>query len=104
MLNLVQQNEIWIKKAQEVFDLQQKRKMLEEAEDMARNELKELTGDVDSYGGGFKYESTIRRGSVDYSKIPQLKGVNIDIYRKENVIMWKLSYVGSVLEAENENG
>lgn len=98
MINFVKQDEKWVAKAKEVFDLQQQRKLWEEKEAMALAELKEMNGDLNSFGGGYKYECSIRTGSVDYKAIPQLKGVNVDLYRKENTVIWKLSYVGSVAE------
>lgn len=100
MFNFIKQNEVWVKKAREVFDLQQKRKMLEAQEEQAIAELKELTGNLNSFGGGFKYESATRAGTVDYKAIPQLKGVNLDIYRKPPVVYWKLTYVGGTGEFE----
>jgi hypothetical protein len=103
MLNFIKQNEQWVKKAQEAFDLQQKRKALEAMEDQAILELKELSGDLNSFGGGFKYECSTRAGTVDYKAIPQLKGVNLDMYRKPASVMWKLSYVGSVAGDEHES-
>lgn len=98
MINFVKQNQEWVEKAQIVFDLQQQRKLLQEKEEMALLELKELTGDVNSYGGGFKYEVGLRIGSVDYKSIPQLKGVNVDMYRKPNTNTYKLIYVGKITD------
>lgn len=98
MINFIKQNEQWIAKAQEVFDLQQQRKLWEEKEAQAVAELKEINGDLNSFGGGYKYEGIVRIGTVDYKAIPQLKGVNLDIYRKPSTLMWKLTYVGKVAE------
>lgn len=98
MINFIKQNDQWVTKAQEVFDLQQQRKLLEEKENQAIAELKELNGDLNSFGGGFKYEGIVRIGSIDYKAVPQLKGVNLDMYRKSNILMWKLTYVGKVAE------
>lgn len=100
MFNFVKQNEVWVKKAREVYDLTQKRKMLEVQEAQAIAELKELSSNLNSVGGGFKYESSTRAGTVDYKAIPQLKGVNLDIYRKPAVVYWKLTYVGGMEEFE----
>jgi hypothetical protein len=97
-MNFIQQNEQWITKAQQVFDIQQRRKLLESQEDILITELKELTGGLNSVGGGFKYEAIVRAGTVNYKDIPQLKGVNLDIYRKDPVTTWKLTYVGSITE------
>ena len=95
-MNYIKQNNEWITKAQEVFAAQQRRKLIEIEEDKLIKELRELSGNQDSIGGGFKYECIVRKGPVDYKEIPALKGVNLDYYRKENVITWKLSFVGEI--------
>ena len=98
MINCVQQNEIWVRAAQDLFDIQQQRKQLEQKEDILIEQLKELSAGLSSYGGGYKYEATTRLGSVDYKAIPQLKGVNVDFYRKAATLVWKLSFVGKIAE------
>lgn len=98
MINFVKQDEKWAAKAKEVFDLQQQRKLWEEKEAMALTELKEMTGDLNSFGGGYKYECSIRMGSIDYKAIPQLKGVNVDLYRKPTVAIWKLTFIGDIAQ------
>jgi putative phage-type endonuclease len=41
--------------------------------------------------GKWKITKTLVKGSVDYSKIPQLKGVNLDLYRKQSKEVWRIA-------------
>lgn len=41
--------------------------------------------------GDNKISKVIRAGNIDYSKVPCLKGINLDCYRKADVISWRIS-------------
>lgn len=41
-------------------------------------------------GGGFRITPVEREGAVDYSKIPELKGVSLDNYRKPKSFYWTI--------------
>jgi putative phage-type endonuclease len=41
--------------------------------------------------GNLKIQKVIRRGLVDYSKIPQLREINLDLYRKPPTDSWRIS-------------
>ena len=41
-------------------------------------------------GGGIKAFKATRKGAVQYAKIPELKGVNMDKYRKKDVEYWSI--------------
>lgn len=43
-----------------------------------------------SSGGGVNVTRFVRKGSIDYAKIPQLKGVEVEKYRKKSVEVWKI--------------
>jgi hypothetical protein len=98
MLNFVKRDEQWIAAAQEVFNIQQKIKVMESQEAILIEKLKAITGELNSIGGGFKFETIMRKGSVEYNNIPQLKGVDLERYRKASSFYWKLSYVGEIVE------
>lgn len=83
----------WISSAEAVYKLQQKRKKIEEMERKALEELKILSRDVTTSGGRFLFAKEERKGSVDYKSIPILRGLDLEPYRKENVIYFKLSIV-----------
>lgn len=63
-------------------------------EEFSRQQLIELAkGDsaCKLVGGGISVSSYPRRGAVDYSLIPELKGVDTDKYRKEGSEVWRIS-------------
>ena len=67
---------------------------LEEAEKAARQRLETLgeeSGQKTLKGGGITITRTERKGSVDYSKIPELQGADLEPYRKEGSNYWKIT-------------
>jgi hypothetical protein len=48
----------------------------------ARAKLLELAGDSSAQGGGVCVARYFKAGSIDYSKIEELRSVNLDAYRK----------------------
>lgn len=58
---------------------------------MVSKQLKDLSQGVDSKGGGYIFACTYRKGSVQYKDIPQLKGVNLEQFRGQEVETWKLT-------------
>lgn len=81
----------WVQVAREVYKAQQYRKRYEELEKALLAELIQLSDNKEAYGGGFKLEQIVRKGSVDYKSIPVLKELNLEPYRKESSSYWKLS-------------
>lgn len=67
---------------------------LEEAEKAARQRLEtlgEASGQKTLRGGGITLTRTERKGSVDYSKIPELQGIDLEPYRKAGSSYWKIT-------------
>jgi len=83
----------WISSAEAVYKLQQKRKKIEEMERAAIEELKILSQDKTTVGGKFLFAKEERKGSIDYKAVPVLRGLDLEPYRKENVIYFKLSII-----------
>lgn len=83
---------IWVEKAKELYRIKQSIKQLESTEQEVAQELRDLTNNQSALGQGFKFEEILRPGAINYSDIPQLKGVNLDLYRKTAVTCWKLTY------------
>ena len=54
-------------------------------------EIVELAGEKDADIFGRKLTRVERKGAVDYGKIPALKGVDLELYRKEGSGYWRLS-------------
>lgn len=60
-------------------------------EEDIKKELIKMANGHSTCGAGVKLQKIIRKGSVDYNKIPELKGIDLDKYRKESFQMWRLS-------------
>ena len=90
--SLIVRDNNWIAIARELQDTQNKLKFIKEKKIQIEGKLRELSDNVSSTGGGFKYKLHSRPGTVDYKSIPALKGLDLDEYRKEDQKYWKLSH------------
>lgn len=87
--NFKHQDKLWVSAAKAAYEAQLMRKHYQELEDKLLEELKKIS-DESSIGGGFVFESITRKGTIDYKSIPQLKQIDLEIYRKESNVSWKL--------------
>lgn len=67
-------------------------KLDEELEKSLIDRAKELCGGRNLQGCGMSVAFIRQKGNVDYSKIPELKGVDLDAYRKEDIIKTKIDF------------
>lgn len=81
----------WIELAERYQEAYQNLKKYESIESELRNELICLAGSQSSQGSGIKLSKVPRKGAIDYSKIQELKSVNLEEYRKPNSEYWRLS-------------
>ncbi len=81
----------WNELAEKLFSAQQARKHFEDIEHELKLKLRELSYDKTTTSDLFIFEKITRPGNVDYSKITELSGVNLDLYRKKSIEMWKLT-------------
>lgn len=63
----------------------------EKREERAREALIAITGNISAKGAGTKVTKIVKKGAVQYETIPELEGVNLDLYRKPPSISWRLS-------------
>jgi putative phage-type endonuclease len=68
-----------------------KLKEIEIQEDELRKQLIFLSGESNTKGGGISLCQVERKGNVDYSKIPQLKGIDLEPYRKASSNSWRIT-------------
>ena len=94
----IMRDEQWVNVAKNAMKIQQERKRLELEEKKAFDLLRELSENKDSKGRGFVFTCIKRQGSIDYSKIPLLQLMDLEPFRREASISWKLS-----LELYEEN-
>lgn len=79
----------WESAASQWKAVSEKLKDLKRLEKEARDELIKLANGRSVRGSNVKLTRIMRKGTVDYSKIPQLKDVDLEPYRKEPINMWR---------------
>lgn len=80
--------------AAEAYSLKMQIKSLEKQYDHLLGALKEDYKRGVGKWGAYTLNVSIRPGVVEYSKIPQLQGVDLEPYRKEAIQVYKLEYLG----------
>lgn len=66
-------------------------KRAKDTEEKARAELLEVCHEESCEGFGVKCVQVERVGNIDYSNIPELKGVDLEKHRKPSTMYWKVS-------------
>jgi len=77
--------------ASEWRSINQQLKTLEEKEKLYRKQLIEIANNKNARIGDLKLTKSIRKGTVDYGKIIELEGVDLEQYRKDPVVAWRVS-------------
>lgn len=77
--------------AKEYKTLCEQIKSLEEQEKKLRSKLIEKAGHPRALIGDLKVSKIIRQGNVQYSKIPELQGLDLNPYRGKPIEMWRIS-------------
>ncbi len=90
---LIKQKRNWIEIAKKAWELRKKRLEYEALEKAAFEELKQISNNAPSTGGGFLFNYSERKGSVDYSSIEILQNIDLDAYRKPSTFIWKLEKI-----------
>ncbi len=81
----------WEALSSSYLNVQEKIKALEEEEKSIRENLISIASSSNSIGYGIKLSKIIRKGSVDYQSIPELKDVNLEKYRKTPIQSWRIA-------------
>lgn len=81
----------WLEKAVQWQKIQDELHAIQEAEKNLRQELIELSDGKSTIGGGVRLTKVIRKGNVDYTAIPGINELNLEVYRKEPIQSWRLS-------------
>jgi len=84
-------DDIWIEYASQWKEVKEQMKSLEEKETDLRNHLIYLSGSHNSKGAGIKLYKKNRKGTIDYSSIPELKDLDLEKYRKSSSHVWTIS-------------
>lgn len=83
-------DEIWCAASEKWLSINEQLSELEKQEKEFREILISMSGKQNTIGGGIKLLRFMRKGAIDYSKIPQLSGVDLEIFRKSPTECWKL--------------
>jgi len=81
---------IWQECARKWKSVSEDIKCLEKYQEELREQLVFLSGERNSRGAGISLCQVTRRGNIDYSKVPELKDVDLDKYRKESTSSWRI--------------
>lgn len=85
------QDEIWENLSYRWKSIKKRKKEIEDEEEAIRQELMKESGKVNTQGFGLSFANIVRKGNVDYSKIPNLIGVDLEQYRKPSSTSWRIS-------------
>lgn len=66
-------------------------KELEKEEEEARKQLIFLSGESNTKGAGISLCQVLRKGNVEYAKIPELKKIDLEQYRKPSITSWRIT-------------
>jgi len=90
-MDYIKREKEWENIAKEAYKAQKRRKEYEMLEKKLLEQLKFLSENESSESKNFRYQKIERKGSILYSKIPQLQGIDLEPYRKEGLTTsWKL--------------
>ena len=84
------ENPQWIALAHEWEELEREINKMEKRKQNLKAELIELSDGQNMRGGGIKLSRIMRKGNVDYSKIPELEKVDLEKYRKDPLEIYRV--------------
>lgn len=80
----------WLKIKEKTDILKADLQQFEEEEKITRETLINLANNKNSIGSGVRVKKVVSKGRVDYSKIPELEKINLDKYRKNDTLSWRI--------------
>ncbi len=84
------EDDLWKQYATEWKKVTLQLKSLEKREEGLRKKLVHLSGGSNSRGEGISLYQSQRKGTVDYSKIPELQNIDLDLYRNDTINTWRI--------------
>ena len=85
------EDEQFVSIATRLLELRQNRKLIESEEEYLTKELINKAGGLNVIGGGIQITKVLRKGNVDYGSIPEIKGIDLDKWRKEATESWRIT-------------
>lgn len=87
----VRTDDIWRSSVEEWTRASKELSKWEKAEKELKQHLIEMTSGRNTKGAGITVSKILRKGNVDYSKIKEMDGIDLDMYRRDPVEYWKIS-------------
>lgn len=84
-------DEMWSHVANSWINCQQKLEKLKAEEEHLRESLICLSGKSNAIGAGVRLSKIVRKGTIDYKAVPELRGLDLELYRKGPVESWRIS-------------
>lgn len=84
-------DELWEQCCNKWKSISNKIKELEQEESELRKQLIFLSGESNAKGCGISLCQVTRKGNVDYGKIPELKNIDLEKYRKSSSTSWRIT-------------
>ena len=75
----------------EYMGITEQEKEISREKERVLSRMKELAGDRTAYGPSLMLSKYQRKGNIEYGKIPELSSVNLENYRKEPTICWRVN-------------
>lgn len=88
---IIREDETWKECASKWMAVNSQIKALEAQEEKLRKQLVFLSGSSNAKGAGIYLCQIQRKGNIQYGDIPELKGVNLDLYRKPQSSNWRIT-------------
>lgn len=86
-----ERDEEWKQIAMELYSIRQTMSDLKKKDKELSDQLKERSDGVNSRCGEYRYKVSYSKGTIDYSAIPELSGVDLEKYRKPTIQKWYLT-------------
>lgn len=83
----------WLEVADTLYATKQQLKELSEKAAILAEQLKTLSRNTSVLHENYKFVLQLRKGPIEYYRIPELRSIDLDLYRKDNVVTWKLDRV-----------
>jgi putative phage-type endonuclease len=90
---LTQNSAEWIALALEYKLVTMQLKELERKQNELKENLCGMSGQHNSIGGGIRLQKIAKKGSIQYSNIPQLSDVDLEKFRKSPSSYWKITEI-----------
>lgn len=90
---VMRSDDSWKITAEKWMQLSQQIAKLEKEEKNLRKELIAMASNKNAQGFGIRLSKIIRRGQINYDAIPELKDLNLDVYRKENIETFRIDKI-----------